>query len=1475
MLHGHAEERQCVWTSSLELSLDATSGRFLQQTQVDLPTWATLPGDATHWPQGVSVDRASALVVDHEGTPQVRLTPGVHVVEGSFVWDAPPDSMPIPEETALVGLTLRGRRVSFPGRDDRGHLWLQPLDDDEAARAEDRLDLVVHRRVDDGVPLWMVTRLELDVAGKKREVLLGPVVPSPFEITAVESPVPARVETGGLLRVQLRPGHWTVVLRSRAASNPTELAAPKTREPWPAEEVWTFAADPRTRLVTIEDGVAIDPQQTTLPTDWRVLPTYRMGRNDHWRIVEQRRGGGDGGTDELSVQRLLWLDFDGHGYTIRDTLQGQLRRTRRLEMDPPMTLGRVAMNGTDQLITRLDTSGRTGVEVRQPNVNAVVDLRYEGSRGALPAVGWRHDLQSLSAELRLPPGWQLFHAGGVDEAPGSWLNRWTLFDLFFLVIFTLAAAKLWGPSVGAVALVAMTLTLSEREAPTALWLPLLAIEALRRVLPAGLFLRIADVGRWALAVALVALVTPFAVRELRVGLYPALERADVVLGESGSGLSDGFASSAAEREGSGGISLGVLGSRSAPPMAPGAVEQKKIDRDQDAVQDEVEQKVANLRVPAPSQQVLRRYKGRTTLYGASSQRNRMEHDPNAVVQTGPGLPSWQWGQAALRWNGPVAHDQRLSLWLIPPWANLALALLRVGALAALLFVVLRSPRNRRVVPSPRPGVTSVVWLTLLAMLSGGATLLGPEGSARADWPSQELLDTLKTRLLEPPSCAPQCASSSRLWLEANPTTLTARWEVSAAAATAVPLPASPKHWLPARVVVDGKPGVGLFRDDADQLWLRLDPGHHEVLLEGPLPPRETVQIPLPLKPHRVDSRLQGWTLEGVHEDGVADDSLQLTRAAVAEPSDAPTLQPSTLAPFVEVERTLHFGLAWEVDTRVRRLTPPGTAVVFELPLLSGESVTTADVRVADGRVQVNLGPNDDGTSWRSVLQAQPALALQAPTSTTVVEVWKIDASALWHVELTGVPAIAPGSTSEGALPEYHPWPGERLQVALRRPASAGGQTATIDKSIVTVHPGGRVTGVELELLLRSSRGGQHPLLLPLGAEVQSVRVDGRPQPLRPEAGVLLLPLRPGSQHFIIRWRQPGGSSSRLRTPRLKLGLPVVNAEVQVKLGRDRWPLLLGGDGVGPAVLFWGVLMVLATAAVGLASIEWVPLRAAHWFLLGLGLTQVSLPAALVVVGWFLAMGWRRSHLPGRPRWQFVTVQVALVVWAIAACAILLDAVQHGLLLEPDMQIAGNGSSSEVLRWFRDRGGDELPRAWVLSVPRTVYRLLMLSWALWLAARMLHWARWAWRCFSRGGLLRPSTEPGCPPSTPGAAAGGAVGGGAAGGPMGGGVVSGGVVGGMGSGPSLGGAPAAAPPMAKTMPHAIVAATPRATGGLPTAVATPPVTETMTATATATTVGAAPPEDAFDPSEFADPDSMMTTTQLPMPPALLPTPDDKDP
>jgi len=139
-------------------------------------------------------------------------------------------------------------------------------------------------------------------------------------------------------------------------------------------------------------------------------------------------------------------------------------------------------------------------------------------------------------------------------------------------------------------------------------------------------------------------------------------------------------------------------------------------------------------------------------------------------------------------------------------------------------------------------------------------------------------------------------------------------------------------------------------------------------------------------------------------------------------------------------------------------------------------------------------------------------------------------------------------------------------------------------------------------------------------------------------------------------------------------------------------------------------------------------------LLAIGLSQVPLPLAAIVVGWLLALGNRKEH-PELPVRLFQLRQIALVFWTITALGILIFAVHQGLMGEPDMQIRGNGSYGTTLRWFEDRTNGVPSPPLVVSVPMLAYRGAMLLWALWLAIAVLRWLRFGWASFSTAGLWR--------------------------------------------------------------------------------------------------------------------------------------------
>lgn len=1294
-LYSDADHRHCAWGSALTLDLGEAGGSFSQHWQVQRASWIELPGDARQWPQSVKLDGQAVAVVEREGHPAVRVDAGNHQLTGGFAWPHLPEALALANNTGLVTLTLKHQPVAAPYIDEQGRVWLQRKAADVAA--EDTLDVRVHRLLDDDIPLTLTTRLQLSVSGKGRELVLPPLLLEGFIPLSMQSPLPARLEADGKLRLQARPGTWEITLVARHTGPVQALPLPAGKEPLTQEEVWAFNAHNALRLVNVEGVPALDPQQTTLPPEWKQFPAYRIRPGDTFKLVEKKRGDPEPAPDQLNLQRTLWLDFDGGGYTVRDQISGAINRSWRLDMASPAQLGRVAVDGQDQLITQ----GRDklfGVELRQGRANIVAESRLPRQGVSMAAVGWQQDYQGASSELRLPPGWKLFAATGVDEAPGTWLQSWNLLDIFLVLVVAFASGKLWGRRWGVIALVTMALVYPETGAPQWVWLSLLAAVALIRYLPTGSFLQVVKVCRGVAFVALLLIALPFAVQQIRVGIYPALEKPWGSVGAQA-----------------------VPEARIIPAAAPAAVEDAAV-----AEMPEMLDKAAE--APAGSPSV-------TSSMGVSRPQrlaretpakaiNLAEHDPNARIQTGPGLPEWSWNSYRLAWSGLVRHDQRMQLWLLSPAMNLLLAFVRVGLIVVLAWRVLDLPLPRRPRFTPQAGA-----MAMAAILAGVAS---PVDRAWADLPSTEMLEELQSRLVEPPECLPQCASSPRLLVEVRGDSVRLRQEIHTLADTAVPLPGSRKHWMPKRIVVDGEAQPGLLYQ-GEQLWLRLPKGSHQVVLEGVLSRDEGIEIPLPLHPYAVESSVEGWELEGVHDDGQADDSLRFKRIARAA-DKAGRQNIETLPPFVRIERFIRLGLKWQIETRVTRLSPAGSAIALEVPLLPGESVLSEWVRTKDGRAQISMAPTAVDTAWTSDLKEAPQIALQATAQNQWAETWRIDASPIWHIEFAGIPPV--GHLEEGRrLPTYRPWPGEALNVTVTRPAPVAGQTLTIDSSQLAVRPGIRDSDATLDVRLRSSQGGQHAISLPAGAELLAVRINGQEQPIRAQNGKVVLPVVPGAQTVSLTFREPHGMGLYATTPAVDIGVASVNSRISVEAPQDRWSLFLGGPRLGPAVLFWGVLIVLVAVAWGLGKVPLAPLKSYEWLLLGLGLTQTPPAVALLIAGWLLALGWRGREGENWSKNSFNFVQLLLGLWTLVALSSLFFAIQHGLLGLPEMQIEGNGSSAYSLQWFQDRSDATLPQAWIVSVPLWVYRFLMLAWALWLAAALMRWLRWGWGCYVSGGIWR--------------------------------------------------------------------------------------------------------------------------------------------
>ncbi|MCH8220663.1 MAG: hypothetical protein IIA76_04910 [Proteobacteria bacterium] len=1325
---GEESNHLCAWPGVLSLRLNPGNGSFNQAWTVHEAGWVALPGDQKNWPEAVSVDGRPAAVVSRGSHPFVYLEAGSHRLGGSFNWDARPGSLRVPLATGLLTLRLDGREIDVPDR-RKDTVWLGERQ--RTVEQQEQIGIEVYRLISDGVPTIVTTRVMLNVSGPGREEVLGNALLPGHTPMQLHSALPARLESDGRLRVQVRPGNWQLTLISRAGTASNEIARSAPTEHWPAQEIWSYQPDNRLRVSAAEAASPVDPSQVDVPGEWRNFAAFRLSADQSLRIIERQRGLSDQDANRLTLDRKLWLDFDGKGYTAQDVIRGQMSKDWRLDMLPPYRLASVRNNQTDEnlLVTEGSEPDWTGVELRQPNISIETVSRIEDAGSSLAASGWNVQFDNIRTTLSLPPGYRLLAAPGADHSGGAWLQRWRLLDVFLVLLIAVAAGRMVTPAFGGLVLVMMTLTYQEVFAPVWSWLNLLIAIALAQVAPEGRFRTLTRRYRAISFLTVLVIALPFAANQVRMAMFPQLEHSKLI---------DFQRASFAERRYFSQGGYAVTGSRIARVDVEGPSPVKTITRadiessgdisvaDVDRMGKRGQKRAprAALAEDVAEQGLIEVTGSRITVAGIMDR-----YAANTLLQTGPGKPQWSWNNYQLRWSGPVLASESFRLVIMPSWLT---AIWRVASVLLLALVLLGLVRRNYRLPGGidkwMPGKGSVAIL-LVALLAAPGTI----PTANADIPDQALLEELKQRLTENPECAKRCAEYSSASVTVGNNRVDMILDVQAIVNVAVPLPGSGDRWEPTTVRVDGQPRRNILRTPDGVMWIELDAGVHQVRLSGPLNANDSQELFFSKRPHRVELTTTGWDASGVVDGKLLAGSIGLTR--IRKDGEKKTLSSDRFPTFVRVNRQINFNLDWTIWTKVQREAPATGSITIEIPLLDGESVISEHIEIRDGKVIAALPANGRSFGWRSRLERVDAMQLTATAGSGWTETWQLTTSPTWHIDFSGVPEVRADTDDSYWVAEFDPLPGETLSISVSRPTAIAGDTLAIDNVQLTSKVGKRSASSTLEFSYRSTQGEQHTITLPADAEVTRVMVDGRPLQVRPENGLLPLSIEPGSHQVTIDWRDAQKAGSSNRTAMVNLNTPASNIHLKLQVPENRWILYTGGPALGPAVLYWPALLLMIAIALGLAKIKRTPLRRRDWVLLGLGLSTFSWGTLMLMAAWLFVMDYQQDIRDKLEKRQFNLLQAALGIFSVVVLVQLLTAVPDGLLGTPDMQIIDSDHQDNTLNWFADQSDGELPTGNTITAPMWLYKVAILLWALWLSFALIRWIPWAWRCYSRGGLWK--------------------------------------------------------------------------------------------------------------------------------------------
>ena len=1291
-VYNNSKQRIRFWPSELSLLVDARSGKWQVSLQSFADTWVPLPGSPEIWPRNVELNGATIVVVERNGRPSVKLPPGQHKLTGEFSWQTMPQSIPIPAQVGLLKLEVDGDSVDFPKWDSSGAVWLKRRSEPQE---KNLLAVQVYRVIEDGIPLWLRTDIELKVSGKSREENLGWVLPAGWQLATVESSLPVAIDQQGQAKAQVRAGKWTITLHAFRTDDVREFGYAGDATPIVDLELVGFKSKPSFRVAELTGLRPIDVTQTTWPSKWTSIPVFQWDTSQSFGLDEKMRGMGDRRTDDLTIDRTVWLDEDGAAATFHDQLAGNGQLQWRFDIAAGQELGAVRIDGQGQLITTNPSSGDRGVEVRSRNLKLEAVSRGDGM-GPLAATGWQADADSLNVTWNLPPGWRMLALFGADQVRGDWLTAWSLLDLFLLLIFSLAAFRIWGFKAGLLAFLAFGLAYHEPGSPRLTWLFLLVPVALLKVVPDGAAAKAMKIWKYAALALLLLHLTPFITSQIQTALFPQLEQPGMVYGSRDL--------------------LPTVQVQTAREVASRSMKSSERAMSFDSM------------APAGDEYdgVIMGRKVQNESWFKSS---NMQQVAKARIQTGPAKPAWKWNRVYCSWDGPVSASQTIQPILITRDQHRIVNVVRILLLIGLAFVMSGFSLPKGWLGRGfRRKTAAAATVALIGFL-----LFQPNAATAQDFPSPQMLDELRSRLLENKDELRNAADIATVDLKVDGNRVAMQTQVHVASESAIPLPGRLPTWSPVTVLVDGQPAKSVCRRE-NYLWVVLKPGVHQVMVEAMLPDVADWEWTFLLKPRSVNIDASGWTVTGVGANGVPESQVFFSRQQ-QESSAAAAYDQKNFNAIVAVERHIETGLTWQVRSTATRISSKGKAISISVPLLPDESVLTSDVKVQDGFVLIRMAADQESVSWTSDLPIGKDIQLVADKTKQWVERWHLVTSAVWNVAFAGLEPVF-DSQEQHLVPTWLPWPGESVTLSFSQPEAVVGETMTVQSVAHVTVLGSRQRKTELTLDLECSLGGDFPITLPENIEIESVRVGSREIPVRRSGQELVVPVQPGTQKLNIKWRSDQALQTTVRPSDILLPFAPANITSTIEVPASRWVLWTDGPTRGPAVQFWVILIFAVLVALVLGGIPFSPLGRLEWILLVIGLTQVHVFPAMLVVGWLLLLGWRSHHdLADSRAGLFNALQILLVFLTLICIVILIAVVSEGLLGRPEMFIRGNGSSQTQLRWFQPRSDGTLPQPLIISTSVWVYRFLMLIWALWLASAILRWLNIGWRAFAKSGFWR--------------------------------------------------------------------------------------------------------------------------------------------
>jgi hypothetical protein len=1284
----------------------------------------------------------------------VTLPSGKFRITGRLVWDRVPRNVPVPGNYGLVKVQPKGRVQ----RDESSFSLEQNIEQSQT----DHIAVEVVRLITDGSPLIVETQILLRVSGRSRTLDLGRVIPEGSVPISVSSDLAAGVKGDGSLVVQIAPGKFRVSLVSIQSQPVASIKFPApVLASWPEQELFAFRSNNQLRSVQITDGAEPSPGSAEqLPADWRNDSPFVIEKGAEIKLDEIRRGEQSTAPDTVRLNRTLWVDLDGSYFTAVDRFSGELNQDFRFDAHPSNELGRAESMGKPLMLSVDDDSKLNGVRLVNQSLQMMTVSRVKND-GTLSASGWSRTIDELNIELNLPPSWKLLHVDGADEVVGSWLSTWSLLTLFITILIVVGAKHLIGFRFAVVLAIALFLNHGEFLAPEVIFIHLLILIVFANLVGE-------EDSLWKKVVRVLTIVAfgIFALQSLAFAklqfiqlLYPQLEAGtrhrtilqDLVFMMENSIFSLPLAllfvtlifwcarHFLKKPSVSTFFVAGFVFFLGAPILTALFGLSSRIDRFK---QYSTPTQAASYRdtVEAPSATYGERQEEAIPESVGSDMYLRSEPPPIKLkaapvsadpkplptsltrsLYTGPAVPDWSWRRFFIRVPGPVDATKEISIYAVSPTVVRIVCAVRTVLSLALtylmgVFLGLISPdTNRRIRKFLRlaPAVAALALLTTLFTTR----------VASAEVPSDALLKELEQRLLSERCVPPQCSTIRSASFQIAGNRIVIRLVANSRGISSIALPGPLDDFQPEVVRVGGKETSALRRSESGFLELKLADGESSIEIEGELPAAPQFILHFADRPLYVSATAAEWDIEGISSSGYISDSLRFIAKIKGATTVNGEAKPSRegLVSWFDVNRELTLGDSFSVVTTVTRLGSTDYPITAELPLLEGEKVTSGVVRQDGSLATVSFGAGVQMVSFTGDLPKGDLFKYAATKRPRLSERFSVRCDATLRCDFEGIQPIR--TVSSGVLgPVWQPYPGEEVTVRINPLISPPGSTAMVDKVQHEISWGSGLLQSELTISVRTTQQSMFSVRLPSGAELTSAKLNGSSGDGKTADGTHSFLLNPGNHELGLTYQLAWKAGFKETVPLIGLSSVSNNIHTVIKPSEDRWLLWTGGGYWGPSVVFWGKLIFVCLLCGLLGSIGLIPGGAGSGVLLGIGLTSLPLMLIAFPLMWLGALSLQEHFLKPREWFGSFFKKVLLIGIGIVSLMVLYYIVQIGLVLDPPMLVAGNQSTSAMLRWYVDHAPTVLPSPYVFSLPLWCWRVFSLLWAGWLVSALIGWLK---------------------------------------------------------------------------------------------------------------------------------------------------------